>query len=549
PLAIPATLQDSLMARLDRLAPVKEVAQLAATLGRHFSHELLAAVSRLDASALTAALARLLDAELIYRRGVPPDAAYEFKHALVQDVAYGSMLRSKRAQLHREIADVLEERLPQVAGAKPELLAHHLREAGLPARAVPYAVRAGDAAARRYASVEARAHYQAALEMAESLPPSAAASRLQIRAVVRLATVALGREHFERDLANLERARGLAERAGSRLRLGQIHYWIGRTNYVLGRFDEAIDHAERALRIGEASGGRDEVTAPPVNLLARVHCLRGESRQASAYAARSAEQMRKLGNAIEEAAINGVLAFALGLHGRFAPAREAADRGIALARDLDHLPTLAAAFFFRGVVAGWYGRLEPAEADFEEALALCARAGDAFREYVARGWRGEAYLLAGRVDAAEEDLTRCLALGDRIGTTFHRGAYQAFLAEARLRHGDIEAALRLGEDALRVATATAQPWSRSIALRVTAETLLRTESPDLPRAENAVRTAIEIQNGRECLPDLARSHLVLGEVLAASGDRGGADAAFDVARRMLDDMGIVRSRDAAPVLT
>jgi predicted ATPase len=113
PLAIPASLQDSLMARLDRLAPVKEVAQLAATLGRTFSHELLAAVSSLDGRAFEDALSHLLRAELIYRRGVPPAAVYEFKHALIQDAAYQSLLKSTRRQYHHRIAQTLEERFPE----------------------------------------------------------------------------------------------------------------------------------------------------------------------------------------------------------------------------------------------------------------------------------------------------------------------------------------------------------------------------------------------------------------------------------------------------
>ena len=150
-LAIPASLQESLMARLDRLAPVKEVAQVAAALGRTFTRDMLAQVSRVAEAALEGALARLVDAELIYRRGIPPDAVYEFKHALVQDVAYNSLLRNKRQQLHEEIAGALVRQYPDMVETHPELLAHHYREAGLPIHAIPYATRAGDMAAARFA--------------------------------------------------------------------------------------------------------------------------------------------------------------------------------------------------------------------------------------------------------------------------------------------------------------------------------------------------------------------------------------------------------------
>ena len=131
PLAIPATLQDSLMARLDRLAAVREVVQIGATLGREFPYELLQAVWPVDETGLQQALAKLVEAEVLYQRGLPPQARYLFKHALIQDAAYQSLLKSRRQQYHQQIAQVLEERFPETAETQPELLAHHYTEAGL----------------------------------------------------------------------------------------------------------------------------------------------------------------------------------------------------------------------------------------------------------------------------------------------------------------------------------------------------------------------------------------------------------------------------------
>jgi predicted ATPase len=138
PLAIPSTLQDSLMARLDRIAPVRELAQLGATLGREFSYELFHAVSALDEEALQPGLRQLVATELVYQRGVPPQATYLFKHALIQDTAYQSLLKSKRQQLHRQIAQVLQNRFPETVETQPELVAHHYTEAGLALQALPY---------------------------------------------------------------------------------------------------------------------------------------------------------------------------------------------------------------------------------------------------------------------------------------------------------------------------------------------------------------------------------------------------------------------------
>jgi predicted ATPase len=168
PLAIPTTLHDSLMARLDRLAAVKGLAQLGATLGREFSYELLQAVAPWDETSLRQGLHQLVEAEFLYQRGLPPQATYVFKHALIQDAAYQSLLWSTRQQHHQHIAQVVEQRFPELCAMQPELLAHHYTEAEVLAQAIPYWQRAGQRAIERSANVEAVAHHTKGLE----LPPT-----------------------------------------------------------------------------------------------------------------------------------------------------------------------------------------------------------------------------------------------------------------------------------------------------------------------------------------------------------------------------------------
>ena len=158
------------MARLDRLATVKSLAQLGATLGREFSYELLQAVSPWDEATLQHGLQQLVEAELLYQRGLPPQATYLFKHALIQDAAYQSLLRSTRQQHHQRIAQVLEAQFPEICETQPELLAHHYTEAGLHAQAIPYWQRAGQRAIQRSANVEAIGHLTKGLELLKTLP-------------------------------------------------------------------------------------------------------------------------------------------------------------------------------------------------------------------------------------------------------------------------------------------------------------------------------------------------------------------------------------------
>jgi TOMM system kinase/cyclase fusion protein len=170
PLAIPATLHDSLMARLDRLATIKGLAQLGATLGREFSYELLQAITPWDEATLRGGLHQLVEAEFLYQQGLPPQATYLFKHALIQEAAYQSLLRSTRQQYHQRIAQVLEVRFPEIAETQPELLAHHYTEAGLAAQAVGYWQQAGQRAHARAAPADAVVHFTQGLALLPTLP-------------------------------------------------------------------------------------------------------------------------------------------------------------------------------------------------------------------------------------------------------------------------------------------------------------------------------------------------------------------------------------------
>jgi class 3 adenylate cyclase len=187
-LAIPSTLHASLLARLDRLASVKDVAQIGAAIGREFSHRLIAAVAALPEKDLRAALAKLVDAELIFRRGAPPDATYTFKHALVQDAAYASLVRSRRRRLHGQIAHSLEQGFPHIVAAEPEILAHHFTEAGLPEPGIGYWLKAGHRATERSADQEAVRHLERGLALLRTLPESEDRDRHELDFQIALGT-------------------------------------------------------------------------------------------------------------------------------------------------------------------------------------------------------------------------------------------------------------------------------------------------------------------------------------------------------------------------
>jgi predicted ATPase/class 3 adenylate cyclase len=263
PLAIPATLHDSLLARLDRLGEAKEVAQLAAALGREFSYELLCAVAPWEEPVLHAALDGLVAAELLYLRGLPPMATYTFKHALIQEAAYQSQLKSRRQQVHRRIAQVLEARFPEVAAAQPELVGHHYTEAGLAGEALPYWYRAGRQAMERSAYMEGISHLERGLALVPGLPdtPQRAGQELDLQFALGLAAlVTKGYTAVEVEQA-YSRARELCRQVGDSSRLVPILRGIWAFHLVRGGQQTARELSSEIMREAEAQDDVEQLTA------------------------------------------------------------------------------------------------------------------------------------------------------------------------------------------------------------------------------------------------------------------------------------------------
>jgi predicted ATPase len=252
-LAIPTTLQDSLLARLDRLPSVKEVAQLGAAIGREFPYNLLATVSSMPESALRSALDRLASAELIFARGSPPAASYVFKHALVQDAAYETLLKSKRQQLHGRIAKALEDKFPEVALSQPEIVAHHYTEAGRHETAVSWWGKAGDLAIKRSADTEAVRHFDRAIELLQSKPESRERDACELEMRIKLSGPLIAtRGYVTSELAdNYTNAWRLCEKLEEKKSVFPVMYGQWVIPYVRGDMAAALANAERFLRQAE----------------------------------------------------------------------------------------------------------------------------------------------------------------------------------------------------------------------------------------------------------------------------------------------------------
>jgi predicted ATPase/class 3 adenylate cyclase len=270
-MVIPTTLQDSLMARLDRLVTAKGLAQLGATLGRHFSYALLQAVAQLDEETLQRELQRLVTAELLYQRGVPPQATYLFKHTLIQDVAYQSLLKSTRQHYHQRIAQVLEARFPEVVASQPELLAHHYTAAGCTEQAVRYWQRAGEHASERSANVEAISHFTTGIELLKTLPETPEHTRHVLSLHIALGAalqIAKGLAAPEVEHAYTQ-AYALCQQVGETPELVPILFGIWRFYIARPQFHTARELGEMLLRLARRAH------APALSVLADYNRLRG----------------------------------------------------------------------------------------------------------------------------------------------------------------------------------------------------------------------------------------------------------------------------------
>jgi tetratricopeptide (TPR) repeat protein len=250
---------EALMARLDRLLPVKEVAQIGAALGREFSYELIAAVAPTPAAELQDALGRLVASQLVFQRGAPPTASYTFKHALVQDAAYGSMLKRRRQQLHFKIAKTLEQRFPETVDAEPELLAHHYTEADMAEPAIVYWRRAGERAAQQSANAEAVAHITRGLDLVRNLPDTSARAEQELVLLNTLAAPLMNTKGYAAPEAVqvYDRAHDLCTQVGESIHIFQAlagvstyHMVRGDVTHALSLAEEMIGPAQRQNELG-----------------------------------------------------------------------------------------------------------------------------------------------------------------------------------------------------------------------------------------------------------------------------------------------------------
>jgi class 3 adenylate cyclase/predicted ATPase len=482
PLAIPTTLQDSLMARLDRLSAVREVVQLGATLGREFSYELLRAVSPMEESVLRNALEQLLEAEILYQRGLPPSQRYVFKHALLQDAAYQSLLKSRRQQYHQQIAQVLEERFGEVKEAQPELLAHHYTEAGLIGQAIGYWQQAGQNAIQRSANIEAITHLSRGLVLLNALPESPERVQQELTLQITLGKPLIATKGFtvpETGRA-FGRALELCRQIGETPQLFPVLVGLRMFYAEKGELQTARELGEQLLRLAERERDTDLLLEAHYALgvplywqgefsLARIHFEQG----VSLY---NFQQHRS--HAFRYGVDPGVgclcyLGWTLLTTGFLDQALPRHAEAITLAQNVGHPFSLGFAVVAPAVVHLLRQESLLVQKQAEATITLCKEQG--FPYFLAAGTIFQGWALVNE-SGTEEGITQMqqgLAAWQAMGTEMIRPWYLALLADAYGKVGRLEEGLRSITEALAFADKNGERMAEAVLYRLKGELTLR----------------------------------------------------------------------------
>jgi predicted ATPase/DNA-binding response OmpR family regulator/class 3 adenylate cyclase len=478
PLAIPTTLLGSLTARLDRLGPVKEIAQIGAAIGREFSYRLLAAVAPLSGPPLHAALAQLAAPELIYVQGEPPDSTYVFKHALVQDAAYDTLVRSKRQQLHSRIANALEQGFPETVETQPELLAHHLIQAGLTERAINYLRKAGQRTIGRSANAEAVRHLTQALELLQSRPEGPARRRaaLGLEVMLSQAMTALYGYAARETAEVLLRARDLIDDVTDLAQKLAILYGIWAGHYVGGEVAKQADAAREFLKEAERHNDTAGLCVAH-RITGTTYVTRGEFTAALPHL----EQARALydsqhgaplqyqyGQDVGAAALC-YLSWALWHLGFVEQASQVAADAVKRAEELSDPHTQAFTICHaRGMIDIFRRSSEDMRSYAGSVVSVCHEHGLSHWMACARILEGWAAVSDGEINHGIDLLQAGVAAWREAGARLWRPLFLALEAQAYAKEGRNEAALEVIEQAIAISEKTGEHWCLAEILRIKA---------------------------------------------------------------------------------
>jgi class 3 adenylate cyclase/predicted ATPase len=507
-LAVPASLQASLMARLDRLGPAKEVAQIGSAIGREFSHGLLASVARKPEAELGSTLDRLIQAGLLFRQGVPPQASYLFKHALVQDAAYGTLLREPRRAIHARIAKAIESQFAKTAESQPEILAHHCTEAGLIEKAAGLWGKAGRRSLDRSALAEAAAQLTRALDQIATLPGTPALRREQIKFQVELVTMLMHVKGYgapetksaaDRALSLIEKAEALGEPPEDPLLLCSVLYGFWVVNVAAFNGAAACELAAQFLALAEK-----QRTTGPLMLAHRMMGMTmmsigrladGRVHLDQALALYDPAEHRALATRFGTDAKVAILEWrsrTLWLQGYPDAALKDVENSFKGAQAIGQAATMMHALAHSTISLILCGDYSAASVRAQQLVVLAEEKGSLYWKANAMMWQGCVSALTGRAAEAIDILTPALVAYRSTAATIYTPFVSLHLARACAELGQVREAWHHVDEAMTAAEKTQEKWVEAEIQRTAGEIAFISPEADAAKARACFERALVV---------------------------------------------------------
>ena len=534
---VPDTLQDSLMARLDQLGQAKEIAQLGSVLGREFSYDMLAAMASQDSDALQTGLGQLVDAELLYQRGRPPRSRYLFKHALIQDAAYHSLLRSRRQQAHDRVAQQLE-----MAGAQPDLVAYHYGAAGQHQQAMTYWQQAGVLALGGSAHHEAATCFERAIEALNQAPEGVdtQAQAIDLRLGLRQALYPLGA--LERLGPVLQETEALAERANDPERLGRVLCYQGIHHMLMGQNDQAKVAAQRALQL---VAGRHDIESEVLarSILCAVQVYGGQYAEVIEMSRQLVEMLdgelawQYFGlAALPSTQARLAASVSLSELGRFAEGIRIGEEALEMAEASNHPYSITQALRFVGLALLHHGQVARAIDMYERGLSICEASGVSGFTPWCLTFLASAYTLTNRDGEAMAFLDQAMTYYAQDSSMFKLAPVLNELGNALIQTGRLDEAQKVVARLEAVADSYNSSSLYAYAQRLQGELFRRREPLECRQVEGAYRRAMAFADDQDMRPLQAHCHHGLGKLYQQSGQIEQARAELTTAIGMYRDM-------------
>jgi predicted ATPase/class 3 adenylate cyclase len=523
---IPDTIQGIISARMDRLEDnLKRIMQIASVIGRDFAFRILQAITGVQEE-LKSYLLNLQGLEFIYEKRLFPELEYIFKHALIQEVAYNSLLQKRRKEIHEKIGDAIEQIYTNRLEEFYEMLAYHYLKAANHMKAYQYLVQAGDAAARLYAYAESRQHYAMALEVLAQLPDTQDNHRRRVDTLIKQAGSSWRADPLEENLTRLIEAERLSKELpslngtprGDQRRLARIHYWMGRVYYVSNKMPEAISYFKQVLEEAQDLDEPDLLVTPSLTIGA-IMLVQGHLDKAKAALSQAIPASEQMGKWPDWCRAVGYHGMALAMSGDCAAGVAEVQRAFARAKEISSLGEISMTNVFLSVASNFAGELPKAI----EAGRKGVEAGEHSKERIfvclGNAWRGWAEGRAGHFEAAKTSMARSQIVQDELGGKIVAADWIAAInAEIAFGEGRIEEALSMAERAVVNAQKMGGIFAEGWARRIQGQALAALAPPRWVEAEDQLKESLHLLESGQNRVEAAYTHLAWGHVCRDQGN-------------------------------